>query len=409
MIGERLAKRISLQEGYVGQFAILWLVGALTYMGVGLVSPQFSVIITGQGFSVQQYGFIQALANLFSISSQVSIGKISDRLDKRKPLLAGALLLFVPMVALFPHSQSFVFFVLLLGFYQLAYSLFNATTANWVTRFGQEGQMGRLHGFYRISFTCGWVPATYLMGPALDRWGVTGTFYLGAGLIAAALVLALWGTKDAAGGQQKAAESSHGVGEVFIWPAQLKLILVALGIFTLAQTMGTNLKYIFFREEMLVTNQQFGVLASIQSAPEIPLMLILGIASDRFSNSALLLGGMFLAAVRWFSLTVVQTVPWLFAIQPLHAVGVTITEVIIVAVISRQVPKRFLGTVMGWQVTVVSLARLTAPILAGYMGELLGIRAVFFSSAVVSLLAGLLIFLASRRMQAESQIRRGSI
>lgn len=397
MIAERIAKRISLQKEYTGQFIILWLVGALAYMGFAFVWPQFSLLITGQGFSLFEFGLIQGAATFLSISSQVYMGKLSDRLDKRKPILVLSLVLSIPVAVLFPHASTLVMFLLLLAVNQLVSALFNATAANWVTRFGANEQMGRLHGFYRISLSFGWILATMFMGTALDYLGVTGTFYLGGGFLAAALLLTVIATKDTPTGPQQIQSGSQEVGGVFVWTPQLKLTLAALGIFTVAQTMGMHLIYIFLKDELQVTNQQFGLLTSIQTWPELPLMLILGIASDRLSNSLLLTGGMLLAGLRYFFLWFVQGVPLLYLIQPIQAVGITITEVVIVAEISRQVPRGFLGTVMGWQVTVVSIARMIAPVLAGVVGEIWSIRAVFFLSAVVSALAGLLVYFSARR------------
>ena len=113
-VGKAL-KVSGLQRQYAGQFVVLWLVGMLAYAGFGLAYPQFSVLITDQGFTLQQFGLIQGLATFLSISSQVSIGKLSDRLDKRKPILAGALLLSIPVTVIFPHAQSLVLFVVLLA------------------------------------------------------------------------------------------------------------------------------------------------------------------------------------------------------------------------------------------------------------------------------------------------------
>lgn len=389
-VGKAL-KVSGLQRQYAGQFVVLWLVGMLAYAGFGLAYPQFSVLITDQGFTLQQFGLIQGLATFLSISSQVSIGKLSDRLDKRKPILAGALLLSIPVTVIFPHAQSLVLFVVLLAVNQLATSLFNATAANWVTRFGVKEQLGRMHGFYRISFSVGWVLATAFMGTSLDRWGVEATFYLGAGMVALALLLTVLLTRDVASEPAAVVREVQDTSGHFQWPLQLKVILAALGIFTLAQTMGTHLNYIFLRQEMQVTNQQFGMLSSVQSWPEIPLMLALGIVADRASSTALVAGGMLLAGLRWLLMSIVRGIPFLYTIMPLHAIGMTITEVVIIAVITRQVPSRFLGTVMGWQVTVLSAARLLAPLLAGMVGEHFGIRVVFLVSALISAAAGLLI------------------
>ena len=155
--------------------------------------------------------------------------------------------------------------------------------------------------------------------------------------------------------------------------------------------MGQNLSYIFLREEMQATNQQFGLLSSVQSWPEVPLMLALGILSDRVSNTALVAGGMLLAGLRWILMAVVRGITPLYFVQPLHAIAMTVTEVVIIAVISREVPSRFLGSVMGWRVTITSGAQLVAPLLAGAVGEEFGIRVVFLSAALISVAAGLLI------------------
>lgn len=395
---------IGLQEQYSGQFTILWLIGMLTYMGMGLTWPQFSILITERGFSIQDYGIMQGIATFLSISTQVSIGKFSDRIGKRKPMVVGATLFLIPVVAFFPNVRSLWFFTALMALNQLASSLFNATTANWVTRFGVPNQMGRLHGFFRISFSVGWVISTMFMGKSIDYWGVNNTFYLAGGFLAASMLLAIIATRDVM--STAAVEKSGGATDeksTFVWPAHLKKIFMALGIFTFAQTMGMNLNYIFIKDVMGVSNQQFGWLTSIQSWPEIPLMLLLGIVSDKISNTLLLSLGMILAGARWFLLSVVDRIPLLFAIQPLHAIGMTVTEVVIVAVISRQVPGEFLGRVMGWQVTVVSVARLLAPLCAGLVGEYFGIRTVFLSSALVAVTAAFVILHAARQSRGVKQ------
>lgn len=387
----RTLKLSGLHLEHRGQFSVLWLVGVLTYGGFGLIYPQFSILITGRGFSLQEFGVIQGIATFLSITSLVYIGKLSDRLNKRKAILAGALLLGIPIAVLFPHASTLSMFVALLAVYLLSASLFNATAANWVSRFGTPTGMGRLHGSYRISYSVGWVLATGFMGKALDAWGVDATFYLGAALFAAALLLTVFLTRDTASEPVPLASESLGDVSYFPWPPQLKALLVALGIFTLAQTMGQNLSYIFLREEMQATNQQFGLLSSVQSWPEVPLMLALGILSDRVSNTALVAGGMLLAGLRWILMAVVRGITPLYFVQPLHAIAMTVTEVVIIAVISREVPSRFLGSVMGWRVTITSGAQLVAPLLAGAVGEEFGIRVVFLSAALISVAAGLLI------------------
>lgn len=187
MLSSGRAKRfgsIGLQEQYKGQFMILWIIGMLTYMGMGLVSPQFSIRITERGFSIREFGIIQGIATFLSTCNQVSIGKLSDRIDKRKPMAVGATLFLIPVVVLFPHVGSLGFFVILLALNQLSSSLFNSTTANWVIRFGISDQLGRLHDFFLISFSIDWIISNMFMGKFFDTWGVDNTFYIASAFLA---------------------------------------------------------------------------------------------------------------------------------------------------------------------------------------------------------------------------------
>jgi MFS family permease len=388
------------QSHYLRQFAILWTVGMLVYMGMGLTSPQYSIRIIEQGISLRDFGIIQGLATLFSISTQVYIGKLSDRLGKRKPMFVGAILIMIPIALLFPHAKSGWMFFVLLAINQMVAGLFNAISANWVTRFGIPGQLGRLHGFFRISFSVGWIIATMFMGFILDSLGFVRLFYVASTFFIAALTLAIIGTTEKSQLMHPDRPTENHTQDViqkpFQWSMELKLLLLALGVFTLAQTMGMNFNYIFLKEEMVVTNRQFGLLTSIQSWPEIPLMLLLGIMTDKIPSAILLVLGMGLSSLRWLFMSIVQSTSHLYFIQPLHATGMTVTEVVVVAVIAKITPPEHLGTVMGWQVTVVNFARFLAPLLAGLIASLMGLRMTFLVSFMIALLGALLVLWTSK-------------
>lgn len=392
-------KVTGVQKEHHKQFLWLWMIGVFTYMGSGLVYPQLSTRIINQGISLKDFGTMQAVATLLSISSQVYIGILSDRIGRRKPLLVGALLLQIPMVIAFPHAAGIIAFTFLLSANQMATSLFNATTANWVTRFGSDDQIGRLHGFYRISFSVGWVVATLFIGTSLDYLGFNGTFYVAAILLALSLLVTIFATRDPEQDLRQPQANATDLGapsSPYKLPAGLKWLLGALGIFVLAQTMGMNLNYIFFMDEMKVTNQQFGLLTSIQSWPEIPMMLLLGIMSDKVDSTLLLAAGMALAGLRWLFMALVGSFGSLLAVQPLHAIGMTVTEVVMVANIARLTPRDHLGLVMGWQVTVTNFARFLAPLIAGGLGHYFGIRTVFAISALVAGAAAMVVFRMAR-------------
>lgn len=400
---------LGVQPQYRSRFVQLWTALMLVSIGMGLTQPLFSVRIVDRGISLQQYGILQSLASLATIFTQVWIGRFSDFLGRRKPLIIGGLLIIVPVLAVFPKAETMLVFGVLLAFYQVAFNAQRSLMTTWVSGWAEEGNMGRMHGTFRIAGSLGWIVATPFLGLLLDRYAFSTTFRLAAGIY---LTAALFITFTIREPKQRTTVQDSALSETvdesaaaaadgqFIWPLQLRLLFLAFAIFTLAQGMGFNLNFIFFVQELGVSNQQFGWLSSLQAWLEVPLMLSMGIISDRFDVAKMLAIGMSVGGLRWLLLSLTTKAVWAYGVQLMHAVGVTVTEVLIVAVIARMVPSRHLGTVMGWRTTVRSLAMFLAPTVAGTIGENLGLRCVFRLSAVLALMASLIILQVSRKSKA---------
>lgn len=366
-------------------FSFLWLTGFLAYLGIGLTSPQFSVRVIEQGIPLKTYGIIQATATLLAIATQVSLGKLSDSTGWRRTLVLGAIFLLIPVVLLFPYAQTALTFTVLLSLNTMAISTMSANAATWVTELGQTKKMGRLHGLFRISYSCGWVAATALLGTALDRLGFNATFMLAAALILLSAVVLITKTKYTAAEKVPQEPVPTAAAEKYSWPPELKLVLLGTGLLLFANAMAIHLNYIFISQEMGASNQQFGLLASIQALPEIPLMLFFGYISDSVPTPLLLTLGMGILSLRWLAMGLVTRVAFLFFIQPLQAIAITISDVLIVATIARLVPSNQLGQIMGWRLTIANIAALLAPLAAGAIGDLLSIRAVFFLASFIIL------------------------
>lgn len=403
--------KTGVQSKYGSQYICLWVACFITLIGIGLTMPQVSVRVVDKGLSLQEFGIIQAVATLLSVFTQVGIGKYSDRIGKRKPLVIGALLLLTPVMFIFPRAETALAFGILLSLAQVGLNTVSAISATWISGWATDGNMGRLHGSFRTAYSFGWVLATASMGTLLDNLGFSSTFYIASIAFVMAICFVLLGTKDQVlpMAHTVTPNAEKGVSKSYRWPRALKVVFISLGVFILAQSMGLHLNYIFFAHEIGVTNQQFGLLSSIQAWPEIPMMLFFGVVADRLQGSKLLAIGMVIAGLRWILLAFATTSWHLFLIQPIHAVGMTVSDVLLVVVIARMVPTKYLGAVMGWKITVMSVARFLAPLLAGYVGDYLGIRVVFALSGLIALLSGAVIMqMTSKRENLSSSNSKGS-
>ena len=386
-------------------FIWLWIALFMVFVAQGLTLPLFPVRIVEKGISLQQYGVLKSVASLAVILTQIWLGRFSGRPRDRKFIIIASLLIMAPAVIIFPRAETMVLFGVLLVFHGAAFNVLRTLTTTWVSLWAQEGEMGRMHGIFRISGSLGWVFVTVFLGFLLDRYAYGTTYWLAAAVLVGTAVFIALGLKgfddytrqDTYTATDDIDQAQQAVIEPFVWPLEIKLLLLASMIFTLGQTMGLNLDVIFFVQELGVTNQQFGWLASLQAWFEMPLMLAMGIVSDRFDVVKMLTLGVFVAGFRWLLLSITTKAVWAYGVQLIHAVGVTVAEVLMVTFIARIVPGQYLAQVLGWRVATGNMAVFMAPALAGVIGDYLGLRAVFRGSALLVFLSACIIYGLSRR------------
>ena len=124
---------------------------------------------------------------------------------------------------------------------------------------------------------------------------------------------------------------------------------------------------------------------TLQAWLEVPLMITLGAMSDRIDSRRMLAVTIGLSGLRWLLLSVVGRSAWLIPVQLLHAVGVTVSEVLAVAFVARYVARERLATVLGWKVAVQNAALLMAPALGGYISHAAGLQTMFQVAAALAL------------------------
>lgn len=416
--------RRKLEAGIVPEhrrtFVLLWLAFFVIGMGWGFTVPLFPVVIVDAGLPVHTYGLLQSYAALGSMLAQTVVGRLSDRMGRRKPILLASLVLMAPVVAVFPRVEVATVFGLLLACHSILQNAFRIMINAWVRSLADSSALGRSFGTMRIAGSLGWIVATPLLGAVTARFHQGATFEIAAGIyIASALFIGFGvrelvakgaagsgsGTLDANterdGGVGPVGETSAGAASRTPTPAELRSVLLffflALGLFQLAQSMGISFNSIYLKEELGLSDTAFGWMFSLQAWLEVPLMITLGAMSDRIDSRRMLAVTIGLSGLRWLLLSVVGRSAWLIPVQLLHAVGVTVSEVLAVAFVARYVARERLATVLGWKVAVQNAALLMAPALGGYISHAAGLQTMFQVAAALALAAAAVILLTGRR------------
>ncbi len=358
------------------------------------------------GADYRELGLIQFIAAVATIATQMMMGRLLDTMGAKKPVFVAGLLLLTPVVLFYPRVSSLAFMGFLFVLHEIIHHSSRLTLGIWVSNWTARETMGRTHGLFRIGASLGWIVAAPFLGMILDRSGTNAAFNLTAVIYLAVGILVAIFVRERVAGRESAATATErpargGPAAGVIWTAELKLFLLAFGIFSLAQSIGSNLNTVFLVDELGASNVQFGWIMSVQAWLEVPLMLWLGIISDRLSPAPVLTVAILVSAMRWGLLALVRKTVWAFAIQALHAAGVTDTEVLATAFLARTVPHQFLGTFLALKISVESAARVLAPMLAGNIAHNLGVRSAFTTSGLLAAGASAILWWAYRSMATE--------
>lgn len=394
------------------RFGALWTAFFAVGTAWGLTIPLFPVVMVESGLPIRTYGVVQSCAALAAITAQLFVGRLSDRLERRKPFLLAGLLAAMLAVAGIPYAASALAFATLMSFHAAAQSTYRAMNGAWVTQLAHPESVGRVHGLFRIAGSLGWIVATPLLGLIRARFGDGGPFLVAAAVNA--VVAACVGLFIAEGTERgpaaverrgavrktgapatEAGGSAAAVSTVNAAPGAMRDLwrtllpfFLALGFFHAAQGIGMNFNTIYLKEGLGLPDVTFGWMVSAQAWLEVPLMLALGALSDRLPARRVLSLAFAVSGLRWLLLSVVRPGPWLVPVQLLHAVGVTAGDVLAVAFVVRQVPRHLLATALGWKFAVQNGALLLAPAVGGYVAHMTSLVAAFRVAGVLALVAG---------------------
>lgn len=389
-------------------FALYWLASLAIFGGWGWTMPVQAVYLFEAGLSLGSIGVIQAVAGMASFACQAYLGRWSDRVARRKPFLLGALAASAPLLVVFPVARDPVVLgalITMLTVLQAAYVTMLYTSVSSLS--GARGA-GTTFSAYRISGSIGWVLTSLSLGWLLGWVGIRGVYLLAAGTyLAVSLALALVLPEPpmephAAGGPARSARAGTraakpaGGAAVLAGPG-LGAFYGAMVLTTFGLAAGTLYFPIFLREEMRAGESAFATLMAMPAMFEVPFMLWVGRASDRWGPAAILVAGAAAGALRWSALPYAPTPLHVAPLQVLGALSFSSAEILGVTFLSRRVGLSLRGSAMGFLSSLQALGRLAAPLLVGAAGQRWGFASIFWLTGAASVGAAALFAVAHGR------------
>lgn len=391
-------------------FTLYW-VGTFWLMGAwGWTMPLLGVYLYEVGLGLGAIGVTQAVAGLLTFLSQAPLGHLSDRVGSRKRFLVAAVAAAVPLHALIPFTANAVLLTALMSAAGVATSAYVTMLYASVSSLARPDRQGRTFSAYRISGSLGWAVTTVSLAWVLGAWGVRGAFLLSAG-VHALVAWTLWRwlpepplvrpeQTPAPAGAVPARPASLPGPRVVLGMRDVALFLFAMAFFTFSMAAGAIYLPIFVRIDLGAGDALFGTLMAVPAMFEVPFMLWLGRAGDRWGVRTLLLAGAAAAVVRWGTLSLVSRPAHLYPLQVLQSFAFSSAEILGVSYLSTRLEAAIRGTAMGLLVSFQALGRVTAPLVGGALGERAGVEAIFLMASAAAGAGGVLLALSgSRRLR----------
>jgi len=331
--------------------------------------------------------------SLGSILISTVIGRWSDRLPSRRPLLLGAIAAATLGYGLLAVTTDYVL-VLLIGTLLLGAgsAAFPQVFALARTQAGAAGEQGMTT--IRSIFSLAWVVGPGIGAALLATGGFSGLFLAtGACFLASAAAVMLLPARPTVTTASKTSAEAPPVPA----PPDRPMSLVALSfvLYGTAIQMASVALPIHVTENLNGTSGSVGFIVGLCALLEIPVMLSFVLSNRRPSNEKLVLWGLVLSAVYCAIVLIAPNVWWIAAAQLPRAVVIAILATLGMAYVQSLMPGR-LGVATTLYANTMNAGSLLGGLGVGVCAHIFGYQAVFLVAALLSAAAwGVL--LATRR------------
>ena len=364
-------------------------VNFLWWIGLYLYVPVLPIHIQATGASLNMVGGVLSAYAIPQVLLRIPLGIWSDRLGRRKYLVAGGII-FTSLGALGLGLSTTPWLLF------LSRMVTGIGAAAWVvfplyfSAYYPANDSGKAIGLNNFIQSVALIAATAGGGFIAEGFSLTKTFFLAA-LLGVFALLALLSTKEATI-RRVLTLSRQSFLSVATRPLLLMVSLMAVflnfavftGVFGFIPIYATGIG---------ASNSELGLITMINLGFS-ALGALLGVRvwgrlgfHSTITWSALLIGGSL------FAIPFINAIPLLMAVQISCGLGSGVLMTLFMVLIIRGLPQQQQATVMGVYQAIYAIGMLIGPLASGFLGSSLGLSTVFYLAAFLVLLIAILAFL----------------
>ncbi len=358
------------------------------------VLPAFLVSL---GAGPAQLGLIEGVAESVASFAKLFSGYLTDRLDRRKPLVVAGYFAANAVKPLLAVVTSWWHILLIRFTDRLAKGVRGAPRDVMVAESVPKENLGSAYGLIQSLDSAGAIAGPLAALALLSRYGIRSVFLAAAIPGALAVLVALFGIRET---HRHAISSARGDSRPRLssraklrFPASFYFVLAAVTLFSLGNS-----------SDMFLVMRAQNVGISVKLAPLLGLVFNLtytlgswpaGWLSDRFSRKWIAAVGYFIFAAVYFVFGRAPSALAIWITMAVYGIYYALTQPVLKALVVDTVAKEIRGRALGIYAFLTSVATLAASLITGELWKHFGPGVPFYLSAFLAALSALLLLLGA--------------
>ncbi len=385
---------------YRGAVQVLLACVFTAMLGLGIISPILPIYAQSLGATLTQVGLLSSGWSISRLVFTAPIGRLSDRKGRKRIVVAG-LLVYAIVSLLYSIAWNFTSLLTIRLLHGLGSAMSMPVAMAYAAELAPVGQEGRYMGSITLAMFSGMGLGPLIGGFFSDAFTLSTPFYLMGGITATSLALTVFLLPDDRQRKTRATTVRPSFRKVLS-----NRLLRASFVYRTVAALGRGSIMGFLSIYMGLPIEDGGLGLSLSatgfvlSTGQFSSALLqspFGVLADRYNKIRLILLGGVIGTLGMALLPFASNFWTVLAAQIVFTAGSGLGIPALTAIATIEGREMGLGTTMSVLDSAMSLGMVAGPLISGVLGDLLGLRQVFFVGSVI-ILAGTASFYALQKI-----------